>query len=281
MIISRFNISRLRNEEWFRFHTEYSGLAEECGVEFLELQRIYPLYKARYKEGDQLLELLRASFVTPDTTEANRNREKVFRGLRDAAKSLLNTLDPAKLEAAAKVYAVTRKYNDVISKGTLGAKTAAIDNLLQDLTPGEGAVDLSAEVQLLGFGFWVTDLATANQAYKQALAERTGEEAVRPAAGRLPQVRAEVDHYYLHMINVIDARLLTVPDVEGGEEEDEDPPSPPVEGRDTPATDPEEKLRLFAHSLNACIARWKAILKGRRTRSEKKLPEEDDSPKEG
>jgi hypothetical protein len=269
MIISRFDASRLRNEEWFRFHTEFLELAVRFGADFLDIEHLFPLYEMIYREGDRLLELMQASLVTADTSEANRNRKRIFCGLRNTAKSLRYVLNPALRDAATKVYAIVRKYNDAVIKGTMGARTAAIDNLLQDLKPGEGAIDCSAEVQMLGLGVWVADLEASNQAYKQAMDERTGEKAARPDAGRLRQVRIDLNHYYIMMVRIVDARLAVVGEGKTGGDASADPPAPAGERGVLPA-DPDERLLLFVHSLNACIARWSALLKGRRTRSEKR-----------
>ncbi|MDR2809060.1 MAG: DUF6261 family protein, partial [Tannerellaceae bacterium] len=175
LTVSRFRISKLHNEEWFRFHTELITLLIACGVEILELVRIFPLYEALYKEADRLLEMLRLSFATVDTTTADNNRSAMYRSLRNITKSLLSALDPAERVAATKVYAVIEKYNSSITRKSLSARTAAIDNLLQDLTQEGGDINLSAEVQLLELSKWTNNLQTTNEAYKQSLAERTEE----------------------------------------------------------------------------------------------------------
>ncbi|MDR2810672.1 MAG: DUF6261 family protein [Tannerellaceae bacterium] len=279
MGIVRFAVRRLRNEEWFRFHTEFFHLADECGAETLNIDRLFPLYEVRYKEADQLLELLHKSFITTDSVSADRARDGVYVGLRDTAKSLQKALDPDKRSAAVKVFTVVDKYSSAARKGTQAAKTAAIDNLLQDLSTAQSGIDVSAEVQLLGLAEWVADLDTANTAYKQSISERAEEATTRPSAGRLAQVRVEVDHYYVNMINVIDALLITIG---GGEEETTpDEPQGPTEDRDTTPSTPDEKVLHFVKALNFCIARYKSFLKARKTRAGKKeQEEEEDGPKE-
>ncbi|MDR2118777.1 MAG: DUF6261 family protein [Tannerellaceae bacterium] len=272
MNIIRLKYHALRNEEWFGLHSEYFELATVAVADLPVIESLLPSYKVLYKEADQLLEILRKSFLVSDTTSANRHRDLAFRSLRDAVKPYLNLQNPAKQSAAEKVYAVIRKYADAIQKGSLVGKTAAIENLLQDLKGVDGGIDLSAEVQLLAIGPWVEELNEANQAYKQAHAERTDEEAERPEAGRLRQVRLELDHYYVNMVNVVDALLLAGGHNAAGEEddEDEDEDDGPVEGRDTAPADPSEKLLQFVRQWNARLSHYKTLLKGRQTRSEKK-----------
>jgi hypothetical protein len=274
MTVTRFTIAKLRNEEWFRFHTEVKELVLLYGAELLGVVRLFVFYCTLYDEADRLLEVLRRSFTTAETSESDRKREAVFRSLRDVAKSFRSALDPAQQSAAEKVYAVVSKYNQAILRGSLASKTAAIDNLLQDLTTVSGGIDLTQEVQLLGIGVWVTNLDTVNTAYKQSLAERSDEEAARSDAGRLRQVRMDIDHYYVNIINTIDALLLGIGGGSAGEaEEDEDEDDGPVEGRDALPEAPDEKLLHFVRALNVRIARYKALLKGRQTRR-KKDPED-------
>ena len=176
MPISRFRISSLQNEEWFRFHTEFFTLAIACGLDILDVFHIFPLYEPLYKEADQQLEVIRRSFHTPSTTEFGKLRKELFRSVRDTTKSLLRSLDPAEQSAATKVYAAIEKYSDSILNGSAPAQTAASDNLLQDLTSSQGSdAHLAAEVQLLGLGKWVESLQTTNDKYKEALAKRTEE----------------------------------------------------------------------------------------------------------
>ncbi|MDR2118287.1 MAG: DUF6261 family protein [Tannerellaceae bacterium] len=282
MEIIRFRLKALRNEGWFRFHTEFSGLAEDCGLEILRIDRLFPPYKALYAEADILLEVLRKSFITKDTTGANRQRDAQFRGLRDAVKAFLYSLDAPKKDAAEKVSAVIKKYNDAILKGARADKTAAIDNLLQDLTTAPGGVDLTQEVQALGVGGWVVSLDAANAAYKQSLAARVEESTERPEAGRLRQVRIELDHYYVNMVNVVDSLLLSIGQHSpGGEGEGEEEPEGPVEGRDAVPATPDEKIVHFAKALNTCITYYRSLLKRRKTSSSKKEEDESDEPVEG
>jgi hypothetical protein len=106
MEISRLTTSPLRNEEWFRFHTEFSGVATICGIDILQIERINPFYETFYKEADELFELLHKTFITASTTAADKQRGRIFRGLRDSAKSNLYAPDAERREADMKVNTV-------------------------------------------------------------------------------------------------------------------------------------------------------------------------------
>lgn len=287
MEISRFNTSRLHNEEWFGLHTKYFGLVILCGADVLGIDELFPHYEKFYKEADELMEILRKSFYTTDTSAADRQRLSIFRGFRDAARAFLHTPDTTKHAAGVKVNEVVNQYSKSILSGSLGERTPTIDNFLQDFTGAAGSINLSQEVQLLGLSTWLADLGTANEAYKQALAERIGETMARPEAGRLRQVRVDMDHFYVSMINIVDARLLVIGDDDSengnGDDSGGGSGSGPVEERTTlaplpsaplPST-PKGKIIYFAKGLNAYIAYYKTLLKGRLTRSEIKKGQQD------
>ncbi|MDR2810545.1 MAG: DUF6261 family protein [Tannerellaceae bacterium] len=250
MRIIKVTTDRLRNEEWFRFHTEYSGLVDAYGPELLMIQRIYSVYKTLYQEADRLLERLQASFITTHTAQAEHLRDELFRGLRDAVKSNLRSLDATKKAAAVKINALILKYNKVIRRDGRAARTAAFDNLLQDLKQGEGGVDLSSEVQILNIDEWVVNLDNANQTFKQSLADRAGEAAHRPQKGRLIQIRTQMNRFYVGMINSIETLLMAI---------EETNPAPLPDS-------PDDKLIRFVKELNTYLTHYKSLLKGRHTR---------------
>jgi hypothetical protein len=263
MRIIRFNQSRLRNEEWFQFHTDFSGLVSLYGDELLGVKRLYTPYCELYKEADVLLELLRKSFLTPDSTAEDRQRDNAFRSLRDSIKSFLNFPDPVRQKAAGELFAVVEKYGKGILKGTHADETASINNLLQDLTGQEGGIDLSAQMTALGLSAWVTALQEANEAYKNTMNRRYEETSERPDAGRMREVRAATDHHYVTMANIIDGQLLAIGDIVFN---GEDPGEGEKGKKAIPAT-PDEKVVHFAKSLNARIAYYKALLELRTTRN--------------
>ncbi|MDR2809633.1 MAG: DUF6261 family protein [Tannerellaceae bacterium] len=253
MKISKFIARNLRNEEWFRFHTEFSALVTLCGTDLLNLMRLYPPYETRYKEAYPLFDMQPHSFIRTDAID--RHRSAVFLGLQDTARALLKTSHPEQQLATVKVYNAINQYNNAVRRATLAAaKTAAIDSLLQDLASDR----LSREVRLLELDEWIEDLDAANKAYKQSPAEQVEDAAARPSSEHLSQIRAEMDRDYANMIHVINARLLTVKEEASPEEE--------AEG----------KILRFGKALNDCIARYKSLLKGRRMRSAKKEKEGQD-----
>ncbi|MDR2118827.1 MAG: DUF6261 family protein [Tannerellaceae bacterium] len=270
MKILRVDTVRLRNEEWLQLHAEFFHLMLKCGAEELGVERMFRNYEPLYREAEGVMELLRRSFITADAAKANRLRVELFRGLRDAAGAYRRSLDGEKRLAAAKIDAVIKKYGKGILRGARSGITASIDGFLQEFTPGEGWLDLSAEALLLGLGEWIRDLEAVNTAYKTARKLRAEETASRPETGLLRKLRGEIDRMYRSMINVVDAVLLTVEvSAEGagsGGEGD-------VRGA-SPEGSPGEVAVRFAKALNVYLSHYIMLLKGRRTRSGRgELPE--------
>jgi hypothetical protein len=249
----------LRNEEWFQLHSEFSHLAMRCGTEVLGIQHLFPPYRTRYNEVEKLLGLLPKSFTTADTREADRLRKMQFRGLRYAVKACLRRYDAAGKIAAMKVNTVTGKYKHTILTGGMSAKTTAIENLLHDLRHGEGGADLSEEIQLLELTSWVTGLDETNNAFIRSVNKRADEAAARPPVRRLQKVRAEMDHYYVYMMNLVDAQLMAI--------------SKTTPAGKTLPTAGDGKILHFAGTINSYILHYKAILKGRHTRKAKRNTE--------
>ncbi|MDR2389639.1 MAG: DUF6261 family protein [Tannerellaceae bacterium] len=241
MQLLRFTVYKLQNKDWFRFHTEFGDFVMLCGTDVLEITRLYPPYRMLYKEADRLFDMLRNQPTDADIAFALRQRDGVFLGLRDTVKFLQKDPDTEKQFAALKTYAVIDKYTDIVRKGSPEEKTAAADALLHDLMPDKGVIDLSPELHLLELNGWLADLEAIHITCKQSQADNEKDKDTSEAE-HLKQVRTQMDHYYTNMMNVIDARLLTV-------------------NCDTEHATSDEKLLRFANDLNHCITRYKAILK--------------------
>ena len=70
-------------------------------------------------------------------------------------------------------------------------------------------------------------------------------------------MRARMNHYYVNMINIIDAYLLALGTTNSTHTGEEDENAP-------------KNIQQFAKALNACIIYYKSLLKGRHTHSIKK-----------
>ncbi|MDR2982812.1 MAG: DUF6261 family protein [Puniceicoccales bacterium] len=172
--ISELNLSRLRNEEHFGFHSEFTKLANECSLSetFVGLLQVY---EKHYDELNASLEVVRKSVLTGQLEEADIRRNGIFRSLQAATRGYLRHPDLEKQLSARRLCNIIRHYGRNVMSGTRENRTYAITNMLRDLraTP-------ATDLQLPGLTNWVSELETANQACKNVKESRYEEWEKRP-----------------------------------------------------------------------------------------------------
>ncbi|MDR2389952.1 MAG: DUF6261 family protein [Tannerellaceae bacterium] len=256
MRINRVNLKFLRNEEWFRLHCIFASLVDDCGVERLKLQRLFPLYKKICKEVEDLLGRSRKSFISIEVTEADKVRTQQFRALRWAVKACLKLNNGKENSTAMQVRTLVKKHEKTILKGGMAGKTTAIANLVHEFQQLTTHPDPVPQDEIRGIPAWIHSLRTANRAYIEAVDKRLQEAAKRPGVNRLKTLRRQADRYYIRMIDLVASELQAI-----------SPPTP----RPAPAPAPDDASVLhFAKALNVCVTYYKTILKGRQTKKEKK-----------
>jgi len=256
--IIKTQYQRLRNEEWFLMHTFFKDEAMGYGAMKLSIDRLFAKYVKLYAQADETMEKVKKSFLTKVTTTEDEHRSQIYRGIRENVRSLRNYPDPAMRQAAEELYNIIENYAKSIIAANLASKTAAIDNLLQDLTGDKGGEDMTAQVTQLGIESWVQALRDANEAYKATREQRFAEAENKPEPGRLVRLRAEMDHLYVLMLRVIDAQLEVI--------EDQD-------------SDNNETVQ-FVKALNARLAYFKTLLEQRKTKKANANVDEDKEEEE-
>ena len=191
----------LRNEEWFNFHLEGKALMIRFNPEWLKIAAIFALYLPLLTKADELLEVIRKSSLTKEIKELDGKRDKAFRALKAGLKFGLTSLDPEKHKAAERLDIVFHHFGD-LAKKSYNEETGGIINLIEELR-GKFASD----VELLDLGERVNDLESTNDNFEAVIALRNEETADRPEA-KLVEVRQEVDHCYLQIIDLIEALVL-------------------------------------------------------------------------
>jgi hypothetical protein len=203
MKIIRFNLKNLRNGEWFGFFTLFKGWEERFGKKNLGIEDLYDQFILLYEKISRLMEVLRKSALTRKIKEADRQRDKLFRGVYGVVKSSGAHPDAAKRDAAGHLLNLLNKYKLLILNRNMETKSAAAYNLLQDLH----GTTYAGDVSLLALAEWITGLEKAEQNFQALDAERTNESIDKPKE-YLQLFRSETDSYYTAMINILDARLL-------------------------------------------------------------------------
>ncbi|MDR1624253.1 MAG: DUF6261 family protein [Tannerellaceae bacterium] len=202
MKVIKFKVKGLRNEEWFRFHTEFKDLIVHFTADAIGLKKLYEGFLPLYVNADKMLLVLRKSSYTHELELADRRRDDLFRGFYDVVKGSLRQPAEAKQKAAERLFVLLKGYRAAVLAESYAAESAALYNLQQDLS---GAYQ--ADVALLAFTDWVTAIDQAEKAFLAISEERTDESFAKPKSG-LQQVRNKLDVFYTAMTGVLDAQLL-------------------------------------------------------------------------
>ncbi|MGE0079354.1 MAG: DUF6261 family protein [Bacteroidales bacterium] len=201
MKILRINFGRLRNEEHFQFHTEFKSEMERVGAEPLNVVEAFNTYQPLYSKEEEALLLIRKSATTEQLTDADAERDGIFRGIADSVKSWQNHFSPEMRAAAERLKVLLDSYGNVARK-PYNEETAAIAKLMLE-TQNEYASDVNA----LGLKEWFTELQTKNTAFDTLMKTRYSEEA-RQTEFRMKSARIELDTVYRTIVERIEALIL-------------------------------------------------------------------------
>jgi hypothetical protein len=197
-IFIRFNYTLLRNEAHVEYNETASKLIEQFDPSTLGISDEYETYRSLVKVETGALDLIRKSEYTTEIRTQDQARTGVFRGLAAAIRSACNHFDPLKRRAAERIELVIKHYGSVTTKA-LDQKTAAIDDLLRELTGAH-----SDDVQLLSLDEWLTPLAAENRQTKTLMSNRYAEIARRPQT-RMKPARAQTDRALRNMLRIMEA----------------------------------------------------------------------------
>jgi hypothetical protein len=206
MKIKKIDLSRLRNDEHFQFHTEFRDLVMAGTPQNLKVVAQLNAFLPLFTQEDGALHKIMKSALTADMEAADRRRDELFRGMADANLSAANHFSDGVRAAARRLQILFDTYGNVAAK-TLNEETAALTNLLQELT---GAY--AEDTKTVGIADWAPALNIANADFERLTKGRYDEDTLRTDLV-LKQVRVQVDAAYRTLTERIDALML----VEGGE----------------------------------------------------------------
>lgn len=200
MKIKKLDLSRLRNEEHYQFHTDFNALTVSTTPIALGIEVAYAVYQPLYNNEGEALDIILRSAVTNDIATADALRDRTFRGLRDAVKSAASHFLVEKQQAASRIQLVLDHYGNLIHK-SYDEETAALNSFIGDLTV------LTTDITLLDLTDWVAELQSNNQAFDTLKKTRYSEEAGKTQL-RMKQVRLQVDEAYRTITDRIDALVI-------------------------------------------------------------------------
>jgi hypothetical protein len=203
MKIVKLHLANLHNEEWYGLFAEFRGLVPVYGgAEGLGIAPLYTLLLPLHDKADQLLETMRKSAYTKELENAGKACDEIIRGLYETVKASRRLPDQADTEAAERLYILLTRYHKTALNSSYAEKASAIYNLLQDLgTP------YAADISLLGFGKWVTNLSAAGQQFVDYRDARDKEKAEKPTE-HLRKIRSQVTPLYKSITDILYATLL-------------------------------------------------------------------------
>jgi hypothetical protein len=204
MKVLRFNKTLLRNEEWFKFFTDYFEHADTYGASKIGLSTLYPELRSDYDSADLVLQTLRKSYYTTQIEAANTVRTDAFRSLYGIAKGFQGDPTAKNKDAAMHLFNLLQSYYKNIVQGSYSEESASIYNLLDDLN-NESYDD---NIELLGLANWVQALRTSNNAFLNLWDVRAQEEIEKPKEN-FYVIRKQMDTIYNGMVTILDSQLIS------------------------------------------------------------------------
>jgi hypothetical protein len=201
MEILKIDLSRLRNDEHYEFHTDVAGLVTGSTPEALGVERAFPAYQAACDNEGGALHVVRESTFTGPVADADSRRDSIGGGMSDMVKAATRHFDPAVREAARRLTVVFDSFGNIAVKG-YNEETAAINSLVNDLE-----TQYAADVTALGIGDWVAGLQSANVAFAALMQERYSEEAAKTQL-TMKEARVQLDGAYRAITERIGALII-------------------------------------------------------------------------
>ncbi len=201
MKINGIKIGNLRNDEHFQFMQFTLALTRETGAAALRVEPQYNTLAAAVAREDEALKKIMKSALTADIAAADRERDRVFRGMVDAVKSAHGHFNPTIAETARRLMIILDTYGNVAAKSHI-EETSALYNLCRDLVSRH-----ANECEALGLMVWIVELQRLNRVVEGLLAGRADEGAARSSLV-MKEARAEADAAFGALAAMVSAQGL-------------------------------------------------------------------------
>lgn len=201
MKTTRISLRNLHNEEHFQFQSEFNDSVIKLGADKLDILEAYNVYVPFFNQEQSALQLIRKSGTTDMISNADLDRDNLFRGFVDAVKSALNHFNPEKQAAAGRIQILLDQYGNVARK-PYNKETADLTKLVSEMN-----TTYKADVTLLGLTDWIQEIDNKNKAFDALMKTRYTEGAAQTEL-RMIHVRTDVDAAYKAILNRLDALML-------------------------------------------------------------------------
>jgi hypothetical protein len=191
----------MRTELHVEYHGTVNKLFLKYGPSTLGIDPQYAVYKPKYDDEVSVLDLIRKSKYTKQIKDQDLSRDTIYRGFSNAVKAGLSHYNADKKAASYRVDLTVSHYGNIARK-PIDQKTAAIDDMLRELTDSN-----SDDIVLLGLGEWLTHLNSENSKFRELMSARYKEASLRPTI-HMKDARKEVDKAFRAILDMLDALIL-------------------------------------------------------------------------
>ena len=201
MVIIKFSITRLTNQEHVKFHKDFSALVVKFDPVQLKIADLFGKFCIVFDRETQSLDFVRKDAETKDIAGADALRDKTFSGFHGHVVADLNHYDPQSAKAAYRVNVIFDFYGDVTGL-PYNKETEAINSLVSRLR-----TDHMDDLVLLNYLGWVNALQTQNDAFDELYGNRVVVDANKTEL-RMKDTRPATDAAYYELIKRINALMV-------------------------------------------------------------------------
>jgi hypothetical protein len=202
MKIKTILLHSLRNDGHFQFITALISLIVKFGAETLGIMALFAILLTRHRDEDEALKKIVKSATTAEIEEADRQRDRTFRGLTDACHAALNHYESKVVIAAKRLDVVMHTYGNLARK-PLNEETSAVYNFCTELSSDKYAAD----VEIAGLTGWVVKLGSDNRNLDTLMMARNAENAAVTHL-KLKDCREKTDAVYHQIAERINALIV-------------------------------------------------------------------------
>lgn len=191
----------LPNATYFSFHSDFLKALEADSKVKEKVEAQIEVYKAALAKVDEAMVISQKSLKTDEIAQADRERDLLYTGLKNAVKSYAN-LPNEELAKAQKVLAQVIKDYGIKTTMQMDKQTGLLVNFIDDLEN-----KYQNETQVLGLEKFLAPMKVANEKVRNTLVARTEEQASREV-GAMKLARGAVDEAYRLLVKYINAFAL-------------------------------------------------------------------------
>lgn len=204
MKVITISLSKLRNNEYFRFMMEIATIVNDAIISRMSVSPMNDNIGTLLDKLKDLLEKLDVAVVslskselTEPVTEADINRDKTYRGFTLHVEAFSNSMDSDKVEAARRIQVLIQNYTD-FRKRPLNEQSAIMDNFIQDLQSMQ-----MENIETIGATEWITEMQETNNTLKNLMDERHNER-VTQLREEVRTLRMQTDELYRQIISLLE-----------------------------------------------------------------------------